>query len=110
MHLLGVSFYLEIVFDDQVISWMRPEGVAAAVLDIAFAGSAPQSLNIMNPQRPRWSRVISFIRDAIVEQKLLHRDCLTLVPFAEWVVRLEKRAAGASSEDLVHIVSLSPYC
>lgn len=105
-----MSFYLEIVFDDQVISWMRPEDVAAAVVDIAFAVSAPQSLDIVNPQRPRWSHVISFIRGAIVEQKLLHRDFLTLVPFTEWAVRLEKKAAGASSEDLVHIVSLSPYC
>lgn len=51
---------------------MRAEDVAAAVLDVAFAESAPQSLNIVNPQRPRWSDVISSIRDTIVEQKSWH--------------------------------------
>ena len=88
---------------------MRAEDAAAAVLDIAFADSAPCSLNIVNHQRPRWSHVISSIRDAILEQKSLHRDSLKLVPFTDWVVHLEKKAVGASSEDLVHIVSLSPY-
>ena len=88
---------------------MRAEGVAAAVLDIAFADSAPQSLNIVNPQRARWSDIMSSIRSAILEQKSLHSDRLTIVPFVEWVVRLEQKAAIASSEDLVEIVSLPSY-
>ena len=88
---------------------MRAEDVAAAVLETAFADSAPQSLNIVNPQRTRWSDLMSFIRNAILEQKSLHTDHLTIVPFVEWVVRLEKKAAIASSEDLVQIVSLPSY-
>ncbi|KAN0080413.1 hypothetical protein V8E55_009979 [Tylopilus felleus] len=85
------------------VSWMRAEDVAAAVLDVAFAESAPQSLNIVNPQRPRWSDVISSIRDTIVEQKSWHQDCLIIVPFVEWVIRLEKKTSAASPEDLVNI-------
>ena len=88
---------------------MRAEDVAAAVLETAFADSAPQSLNIVNPQRTRWSDLMSFIRNAILEQKLLHTDYLTIVPFVEWVVRLEKKVAIASSEDLVQIVRLPSY-
>ena len=87
---------------------MRAEEVAAVVLDVAFADSAPQSLNIVNPQRARWSNVMLSIRDAILEQTSLDGDCLTIVPLVDWVVRLEKRAAGASSRDLDDIVSLSP--
>lgn len=88
---------------------MRAEDVAAAVLDVAFAESAPQSLNIVNPQRPRWSDVISSIRDTIVEQKSWHQDCLIIVPFVEWVIRLEKKTSAASPEDLVNIVSLLTF-
>ena len=101
--------YVETVVDDQVVSWTRAEDVAAAVLDVAFADSAPQSLNIVNPQRARWSDIISSIQNAILEQKSLHSDRLTIVPFVEWLVRLEKRAANASSEDLAQIVSLPAY-
>lgn len=101
-----VFLLVDNIADNQVVSWMRAEDVATAVLDITFAESAPQSLNIMNPQRARWSDVMTSIRDAILEQKLSHRDCLTFVPFVEWVTRLEKKVASASSEDLAHIVSL----
>jgi len=89
-----------------VVSWMRAEDVAAAVLDITFADSAPQSLNIVNPQRARWSDIMSSIRNAIVEQKSLDIDRLTIVPFVEWMVCLEEKAANASFEDLVHIPAL----
>lgn len=82
---------------------MRSEDVAASVLGVAFADSAPKSLNIVNLQRPRWSDIMSYIRDAILEEKSFR---LTIVPFVEWVARLEKKANGASSKDLVHIVSL----
>ena len=85
---------------------MRAEEVAAAVLDVAFADSAPQSLNIVNPQRAPWSNVMSCIRDAILEQKVLDSNHLRMVPMVEWVSRLEKKAVSASSQDLANIVSL----
>ncbi|KAF8548785.1 acetyl-CoA synthetase-like protein [Imleria badia] len=89
-----------------VVSWMRAADVAAVVLDIAFADSAPQSLNIVNPQRARWSDVITSIRNEILEQKALNRNHLTIVPLIEWVVRLEKKAASASPQDLADIPAL----
>ncbi|KAI9458226.1 acetyl-CoA synthetase-like protein [Boletus coccyginus] len=79
-----------------VVSWMRAEDVADVVLDIAFADSAPQSLNILNPKRARWSE----------SKSPLHGDRLTIIPFVEWVTRLEEKAADATLEDLADIPAL----
>ena len=88
---------------------MRAEDVAASVLDVAFAENAPQALNIVNPQRPPWVKIMSSIRDAVLETKLdsLTGERLTMVPLVDWVVQLEKRADNATPEDLVNIVSVS---
>jgi hypothetical protein len=88
---------------------MRAEDVAASVLDVAFAEDAPQALNIVNPQRPSWVKIMSSIRDAILDRKSasLTSDHLTMVSSVDWVVRLEKRAISATPEDLVNIVSVS---
>ena len=89
---------------------MRSEDVAASVLDVAFAEDAPQALNIVNPQRPLWVKIMSSIRDAVLEKKLasLTSDDLTMVSFVDWVVQLEKRADNATPEDLANIVRI--YC
>ena len=87
---------------------MHAEDVAASVLDVAFAEDAPQALNIVNPQRPPWVKIMSSIRDAVLEKKTasLTRNDLTMVSFVDWVVQLEKRADSATPEDLVNIVSV----
>ena len=88
---------------------MRAEDVAASVLDVAFAEDAPQALNIVNPQRPSWVKIMSSIRDAVLEKKSdsLTGERPTMVPLVDWVVQLEKRADNATPEDLVNIVSAS---
>ncbi|KAN0082898.1 hypothetical protein V8E55_008693 [Tylopilus felleus] len=88
-----------------VVSWMRTEDVAASVLDVAFAEEAPEVLNIVNPQRPAWSTIMSSVRNAVLEQKSasLTNDDLPMVSFVDWVVRLEERGDSATPEDLVRI-------
>lgn len=88
---------------------MRTEDVAASVLDVSFADDAPQALNIVNPQRPPWDAIMSSIRDAVLKQKSgsLTNEHLTMVPFIDWFVLLEKKADSATPEDLVNIVSVS---
>ena len=48
---------------------MHAQDVAASVLDIAFAEDAPQALNIVNPQRPPWVKIMTSTRDAVREKK-----------------------------------------
>jgi hypothetical protein len=90
---------------------MRSEDVAGSVLDVAFARDelVPQALNIVNPCRPPWEKIMSFIRDALLKQKpgSLTREALGMIPITEWVAVLEKRAENATPEDLDNIVSIS---
>ena len=88
---------------------MHAQDVAASVLDIAFAEDAPQALNIVNPQRPPWVKIMTSTRDAVREKKRASPtgNDLTMVSFVDWVVQLEKRADNATPEDLVNIVSVS---
>lgn len=87
---------------------MRAEDVAASVLDVAFTKDAPQALNVVNPQRASWTDIMTFIRDAIVKQTSLRNDHLTMIPFVDWVIRLENKAKDTSPEDLANIVSVTP--
>jgi hypothetical protein len=90
---------------------MRSEDVAGSVLDVAFARdeSVPQVLNIVNPCRLPWEKIMSFIRDALLKQKSgsLTSEALGMIPVAEWVAVIEKRAENATPEDLDNIVSIS---
>lgn len=86
---------------------MRAEEVAASILDIAFARDAPPpALNIVNPRGAPWVDVMTAIQGSILELKSLKSNELPTVSFQEWFSRLESRAEGASSEDLVNIVSM----
>ncbi|KAF9223042.1 putative aminoadipate reductase [Gyrodon lividus] len=90
-----------------IVSWMRAEEVAASVLDVAFTIKAsPPALNIVNPRVAPWSDVMSSVRDAILKQKSLGSEGLSMVPFKDWFARLEKKAKDASSEDLVNIPAI----
>ncbi|KIK79350.1 hypothetical protein PAXRUDRAFT_36462 [Paxillus rubicundulus Ve08.2h10] len=87
-----------------VVSWMREECVAHAILDIAFAKEAPPpALNLVNPRRVPWVDVICSVRHCIIKEKGLTSDALPIVPFADWFALLEKSAQGASKDDLAKI-------
>ncbi|KAF9223056.1 putative nonribosomal peptide synthetase [Gyrodon lividus] len=90
-----------------IVSWMRAEEAAASVLDVAFTIQAPPpALNIVNPRGAPWVDVMSSVRDAILKQKSLRSEELSMIPFKDWFARLEKKAEGASSEDLVDIPAI----
>ncbi|KAF8839601.1 putative aminoadipate reductase [Paxillus ammoniavirescens] len=90
-----------------IVSWMRAEEVAASVLDVAFAAETPPPvLNIVNPRGALWVDVMSSVRDAILQQTSVRSEDLSIIPFKDWFDRLEKKAEGASSEDLVDIPAI----
>ena len=84
---------------------MRAEEVAAAILEIAFAKTAPPpALNIVNPRCVPWADVLTPMREAIIEQKNLEVDDIPMIPFGDWFDLLEKQAEGACSEDIAKVV------
>ncbi|KIJ62360.1 hypothetical protein HYDPIDRAFT_114897 [Hydnomerulius pinastri MD-312] len=90
-----------------VVSWLRPEEVAGAILEIAFTkDTPPPALNIVNPRGAPWADVMVAVRSAVIEKKKSKSDGLPLLPFEQWFAQLEARATGASSEDLANIPAI----
>ncbi|KIJ59312.1 hypothetical protein HYDPIDRAFT_33310 [Hydnomerulius pinastri MD-312] len=90
-----------------VVSWMRTEDVASAILEIAFAKDAlPPTLNIVNPRGAPWVDVMGSVRDSMIRQKSLKSNDLPTIPLEAWFNRLEQRAEGASAQDLVNIPAI----
>ncbi|KAG9309638.1 putative aminoadipate reductase [Chiua virens] len=90
-----------------VVSWLREEDVAAAILETAFSKKAPPpALNLVNPCGTPWAEIIAFVRRAIIKSKSLEDDVLPVIPFGDWFALLEKRAESASEDDLANIPAI----
>lgn len=85
----------------QVVSWVPMDAVTSTVLDTAFLNDrAPIAVNVVHPRPISWSVVMRNIRHALVREKSLSPEDLTLIPFQQWVLELEKHV-NSSSDDLV---------
>ncbi|KAH0828782.1 acetyl-CoA synthetase-like protein [Lanmaoa asiatica] len=90
-----------------VVSWLREEEVASAIMETAFAKEAPPpALNIFNPRSAPWAEIIAFVRRSIIRRKTLGDDVLPIVPFGDWFALLEKKAENASEDDLTKIPAI----
>ncbi|KAF9238233.1 hypothetical protein BU15DRAFT_62645 [Melanogaster broomeanus] len=66
----------------------------------------PPALNLVNPRGAPWTDVMSSVRDAILKQKSLGSEELPMVPSEDWFTLLDRKAEGATSEDLVNIPAI----
>ncbi|KAJ3877582.1 putative aminoadipate reductase [Lentinula edodes] len=83
-----------------VVSWVPMDAVTSTVLDTAFLKDrAPIAVNVVHPRPISWSVVMQNIRHALVREKSLSPEDLTLIPFQQWVLELEKHV-DSSSDDL----------
>ena len=88
-------------------SWIPPHAVSDAILDVAFADEEPPLIvNLVHPRPTAWESVMQPISE-VMYQKRLTPFPLPLIPFTEWVQRLEKRAVNTSEEDVGRVVGLS---
>jgi hypothetical protein len=89
---------------DQLLSWIPPHAVSNAMLDVAFAEQEPLiAVNLVHPRPVAWKALMRPIADAIFEHKLTSVP-LPLVPFSEWLEKLESCAKDASEETMKRIV------
>ncbi|KAG6374188.1 hypothetical protein JVT61DRAFT_4841 [Boletus reticuloceps] len=83
----------------EVISWLPPHGVSDAILDVAFAHEEPPlAVNLVHPRPSAWKSIMQPISEALY-QKHLTPSRLPLIPFTEWVERLEEQAANTTEEN-----------
>jgi hypothetical protein len=84
---------------------MPMDAVARAILDVGLGKKpAPTALNLVHPRPIAWTSMISSIREALVAQNNLDVTALPLIPFGEWVARLDGKSKNANGEDLAKIV------
>ena len=79
--------------------------VSQAILDVALSSQVPTiALNIVHPRPSQWSTIIRAIGDALHHAGVT-QEIIPLIPFSEWLGRLEQRSEGADADDMAKIVS-----
>ena len=71
--------------------------VAGAVLDLMCAQESPSVVNVVHPRPVPWSRIFNAISDTLGSR-------LPLVPFNQWLAKLERVARDPSPAQLEKIV------
>jgi len=88
----------------QILSWIPPHAVSNTILDVAFAEQEPPvAVNVVHPRPIAWNALMRPVSDAIFEHKVMSNP-LPLIPFSEWLEKLESAAKDASEETMKHIV------
>ncbi|KAG1898169.1 uncharacterized protein F5891DRAFT_956098, partial [Suillus fuscotomentosus] len=82
------------------VSWIPPHAVSNAILDVAFAEEEPPiAVNLVHPRPTVWKTLMQPIADALVEHKATSYP-LPLVPFSEWLEKLELSAKDLHQETM----------
>ncbi|OAX39503.1 hypothetical protein K503DRAFT_689488, partial [Rhizopogon vinicolor AM-OR11-026] len=77
-----------------------------AILDVAFAEEEPPiAVNIVHPRPVAWTALMHPIADAIFQRKITG-VLLPLIPFSEWLEKLELSAENTSIENLKRIPAI----
>ncbi|KAH0833861.1 putative aminoadipate reductase [Lanmaoa asiatica] len=94
-----------------LVSWLPPHAVSDAILDVAFADEEPPiAVNLVHPRPITWESLMQSISEAVYKKHLTSSP-LPLIPFTQWVARLEKYIVDASGEDVrrVPVIKLLGY-
>ncbi|KAG2047412.1 putative aminoadipate reductase [Suillus hirtellus] len=88
------------------VSWIPPHAVSNAILDVAFAEEEPPiAVNLVHPRPTAWKMLMQPIADALVKRKVTSYP-LPLVPFSEWLEKLESSAKDLSQETMERIPAI----
>jgi thioester reductase-like protein len=89
-----------------VMSWIAPEAVSGAILDVAFGEEQPErALNVVHPRPITWSTMIEAAADELVHQQITG-DRLPVVTMSDWYTKLAEAAVDADEGQIKRIVSL----
>ncbi|KAF8655498.1 hypothetical protein AX16_003028 [Volvariella volvacea WC 439] len=81
-----------------VVSWLPMNTVATTIRDVIFSRKEPpKTINVVHPHPIPWDDVIGYINDALVDQGVV-KPRLPVIPFEDWVDRLEQHAAAPTDE------------
>ncbi|KAF7979760.1 hypothetical protein HWV62_41154 [Athelia sp. TMB] len=82
------------------IAWLPMHAVSRTILDAALTPATPSlALNVVHPKPVPWAVIMRPLGEALCRAGVTPAP-LPLVPFAEWLARLEKRAAHADENEM----------
>ncbi|KZT25929.1 acetyl-CoA synthetase-like protein [Neolentinus lepideus HHB14362 ss-1] len=85
------------------VSWLSMQAVAKTILDVGLAsGKHHLAVNLVHPTPVKWTNIMIAIRKSLDKSP----ESLPLVPFGEWVKKLEQRATKATAEDLERVPAI----
>ena len=72
------------------------------MLDVAFADEElPIAVNLVHPRPIAWESLMEPIREAVYQKHHLTSSLLPLIPFSQWVARLDACAVEANMRRVV---------
>lgn len=85
----------------KIVSWIPVDDVADIVRDMVVSDhKAPTVLNVVHPRPVQWDHVMRLINDAMDAQ-------LPMVPYRDWLAKLEALAHGPTPAQLKDLVCSS---
>ncbi|KAG2076580.1 putative aminoadipate reductase [Suillus decipiens] len=89
-----------------LVSWIPPHAISNAILDVAFAEEEPPIvMNLVHPRPVVWRALMEPIAEALVKHKATSH-ALPLVPFSEWLEKLELSAKDFNEETMKRIPAI----
>ncbi|EPQ57812.1 acetyl-CoA synthetase-like protein [Gloeophyllum trabeum ATCC 11539] len=86
-----------------VVSWIPMHTVASVISDVALASvDVPLALNVVHPHPVEWNSIMGDVAQALSPES----SPLPVVPFEEWVAKIEEKALKAEKEDYESIPAI----
>jgi hypothetical protein len=83
------------------------DAVSDALLDVGFNVERPPiAVNVVHPRSVPWTAVMQKLRTILIREKRLASDALRMVPYKQWLAKIEEYAKAPSEEDLKNVVSV----
>jgi len=87
-----------------VVSWVPMDAVSDALLDVGFSAERPPiAVNVVHPRSVPWTAVMQKLRTILIREKQLSSDALRIVPYKQWLAKVEDYAKAPSEEDLKNL-------
>ncbi|PPQ75729.1 hypothetical protein CVT24_002582 [Panaeolus cyanescens] len=88
-----------------VTSWIPMHTISQGILDVALSQDITAAYNFVHPKPVQWEILIKHVNSALVQQSIV-KEQLSVVPFGEWLAKLEVQVSNATSNLIERIPAI----
>ncbi|KAF5372278.1 hypothetical protein D9757_009652 [Collybiopsis confluens] len=90
-----------------VVSWIPMDAVSDALLDVGFSTERPpMAVNVVHPRPVPWTSVVQKLRTILIREKQLAPDALRIVPYKQWLAKVEDYAKSPTEADFNNVPAI----